>query len=343
MPRLFQPGASHGAGGSLLADNRRPAVWLTAAAVAGMSAVLGLSANFTNSRAALNQHEVAGNSTSQADRDRIRSHLTLPRPEQNASRVIGVAHQSADAPSRQGRGSATVQRAGVPGSAIPSLHPEVVGALQTAAGGQEGDRTLLFALAWRESRFDPRADNPASSARGLMQFTRETWLEAIRDHGATHGLARYASAVVTDRSTGRLSVRHSRTLAELLALRDDPRLSATMAMARLGRERDRLSHALQRPVTDADLYLVHFLGPVGARHFLRHLARAPSHRASDYVGSEAVAANRSAFVSSKGRHLSLREVYTDVQRTLDSQRVVYAVLAERMQSPEGRVQVASAQ
>jgi hypothetical protein len=87
---------------------------------------------------------------------------------------------------------------------------------------------------------------------------------------------------------------------------------------------------------------VHFLGPVGARHFLGHLARAPSHRASDYVGSEAVAANRSVFVSSKGRHLSLREVYTAVQRTLDSQRVVYAALAERMQSPEGRVQVASA-
>jgi hypothetical protein len=340
MPRLLQPGATHGAGWSVLAGYGRSAIWLTAAAVVGISAALGVPANSTNSTPAANKGEVPGRSTPHGDRQRIGSQPAFPGPEQNASRVIGVAHRSA---SRQDGGSATAQGTSVQGGAIPDIRPDVFGALQIAAGPHEADRTLLHALAWRESRFDPSADNPASSARGLMQFTRETWLEAIRDHGAAHGLAQYASAVVTDRATGRVSVRHSRTLAELLALRDDPRLSATMAMARLGRERDRLSHALQRPVTDADLYLVHFLGPVGARTFLRNLARAPSHRASDYVGPEAVAANRSVFVSSKGRHLSLREVYAEVQRTLDSQRVVYAALAKRMQSPEGRVQVASAQ
>jgi hypothetical protein len=225
---------------------------------------------------------------------------------------------------------------------VPSISPEVFTALQTAAGEREADRVLLLALAWRESRFDPKAENPVSSARGLMQFTRDTWLEVIRDHGAAHGLASYAAAVVTDHASGKVSVRDGRLLAEILALRDDPQLSAAMVLARLGREKERLNGNLRRPTTDTDLYLVHFLGPSGARRFLRHLARAPSHRASDYVGREIVAANRSVFITRRGRHLSLREVYAAVRSTLGGQQAVYLTLLKRMERYEDRVELASA-
>jgi hypothetical protein len=207
-------------------------------------------------------------------------------------------------------------------------------ALRSAAGSRQDDRVLLFALAWRESRCDPDARNPASTARGLMQFTRATWLEAVRDHGETHGLASHAAALVTDRETGDITARDRRLLAELLVLRDDPRLSAALAMARLERGRASLARDLRRPVTHADLYMVHFLGPEGARRFLRDLARAPSGRASDAVGAEAVAANRNVFVASDGGHLSLREVYGAVRSTLRSQHAVYARLLERLDGPE---------
>jgi hypothetical protein len=202
---------------------------------------------------------------------------------------------------------------------------------------------LLFALAWRESRCDPDARNPASTARGLMQFTRSTWLETVRDHGAAHGLASHAAALTTDPETGDITARNRRLLAELLVLRDDPRLSAALAMARLESERASLARDLRRSVTHADLYMVHFLGPEGARQFLRELARAPSGRASDAVGPEVVAANRNVFVASDGRHLSLREVYGAVRSTLRSQRTVYARLLERVDGPEAeRYELASA-
>jgi Transglycosylase SLT domain len=216
-------------------------------------------------------------------------------------------------------------------------------ALRTAAAGaRHADLLLLLALAWRESRFDPSARNPASTARGLMQFTRPTWLEAVRDHGEAHGLARHAAALATDPRTGDISARDPRLLDEVLALRDDPRLSAALAAARLEREAAALARVLGRPASDADLYVVHLLGPAGARRFLRALARAPSLRASAVAGADAVAANRAVFLASDGRPLSLREVYAGVRSTLRAQRAAHARLLERMDDAAERVEVASA-
>jgi hypothetical protein len=211
---------------------------------------------------------------------------------------------------------------------LPSIRPHVLVALQSAGGTRQDDHVLLFALAWRESRGDPEAQNPASTARGLMQFTRAAWLEAVRDHGESHGLASYVAALTINRDTGEITVSDPRLLATLLMLRDDARLSAALAMARLEREKANLALDLRRPVTHADLYMVHFLGSDGSRRFLRELARAPSGRASDAVGPDSVAANRNVFVAGDGRHFSLREVYREVRSTLGSQRVVYARLLE---------------
>jgi soluble lytic murein transglycosylase-like protein len=205
-------------------------------------------------------------------------------------------------------------------------------ALQSAGGPRQDDHVLLFALAWRESRCDPQAQNPASTARGLMQFTQAAWLEAVRDHGEHHGMASYAVALTTNHATGEIKARDQRSLAELLILRDDPRLSAALAMARLERQKAHLALVLRRPVTHTDLYIVHFLGADGARRFLRELVRAPSRRASDAVGSDSFTANRNVFVASNGRHYSVQEVYREVRRTLRSQHVVYAKLLEGLSS-----------
>jgi hypothetical protein len=36
-------------------------------------------------------------------------------------------------------------------------------------------RSLAYAIAWRESRYDWRVTNPSSGTAGLYQFARQTW------------------------------------------------------------------------------------------------------------------------------------------------------------------------
>jgi hypothetical protein len=250
-------------------------------------------------------------------------------PRRAAPRVERRAVRTAAPEARRGRRGGTVAP---PAMAAPasrtSVSPEVLRALQAAAAASPSERSLLLALASRESRFMASARNPASSARGLMQFTRSTWLEAVRDHGEAHGLAHYAAALSTDRDTGEISARDGGLLQELLTLRDDPQLSVSLAMARLGDEKAGLARTLKRPVTDADLYLVHFLGPVGARRFLRELARAPSQQATSVVSAEAADANRNVFVTRDGRHRTLRQVHDEVRQSLRRQGAHYAWLLE---------------
>jgi hypothetical protein len=258
---------------------------------------------------------VAPSAAAAGERGRAEASARQARPADRpaeASRSRARAQPTARASTRPARRPAA--RATRQEPVLPRLDPAVLGAVRTASGGREPDGVLLLALAWRESRFDPRADNPASSARGLMQFTRDTWLETIRDHGG---------------ATGAVSVADPRRLAEILALRDDPRLSAVLAMARIERARARLAAMLGRPVGNVDLYLVHFLGQAGAERFLRQLARTPSHRATPHVGPEVVAANRSVFVTRQGRHRSLEEVHAGIRTSLEAQRHAYAAMLRR--------------
>ena len=140
-----------------------------------------------------------------------------------------------------------------------------VSALDGAIRSTGIDATLLTALAWQESRFDPRARNRRSTARGLMQFTEATWLEAVRDHGPQHGLQYEAAVLSTDPASGSITTRQPRTRSRILELRDNPRYAAALAAARINRARIALAQSLGRPVGPADLYLVHLLGPSGAQ------------------------------------------------------------------------------
>jgi hypothetical protein len=188
----------------------------------------------------------------------------------------------------------------------------VLAALQRAEAVTGADAALLFAIARRESGFDAGANSRGSSARGLMQFTSATWLEVVRDYGARHGLARHAAALA---SVPRGSVPANRRLVtEVLRLRADPHLASALAAERLEGRRGALQQTLGREASGTDLYLVHLLGPAGARRFLAELARAPSQPAAAVVGA-AARANRSIFIHD-GRPLSLVEVYRDLARSL---------------------------
>jgi hypothetical protein len=193
------------------------------------------------------------------------------------------------------------------------VNRDVMRAIRVAERKAKADPAILMVIARQESRFDPKARNRHSSARGLLQFTTTTWLTVIRDFGARHGFARYAAAIRTDRD-GRLTVTPHSLRRKILALRDNPELAAIMAAERLAQERGVLEAQLGRPAKPADLYMLHFLGPTGAREFLTELARNPNKPSIDVVGHVAEP-NRSLFVRD-GRVLTVADTYNIIEAAL---------------------------
>jgi soluble lytic murein transglycosylase-like protein len=57
------------------------------------------------------------------------------------------------------------------------------------------DFKYLLATAQVESRLNPNAQAPSSSARGLSQFIEQTWLSTLKEQGGALGYAPYASAI----------------------------------------------------------------------------------------------------------------------------------------------------
>ncbi|WP_408735182.1 transglycosylase SLT domain-containing protein [Muricoccus aerilatus] len=204
----------------------------------------------------------------------------------------------------------------------------VVAALSGAEQVTGVGSSVLHAIAARESQFNPTAKNPLSSARGLMQFTRSTWLEVVRDFGERHGLGGYAAALRTDRA-GNITTRDPRVLTRILQMRDDPQLAAVMASERIGQQRAILERELGRPVKPADLYLVHMLGPQGARRFLAELRRNPAASSTTVVGA-AARPNPGVF-ERHGRSLPLSQVYQEVAELMQPRATLDGRPDERKQ------------
>ena len=74
----------------------------------------------------------------------------------------------------------------------PSPPPEVVVNAVLIAGRSTGiDAALLLTIAWTESRFRAEAKSWTSSAEGILQFTKQTWLENVKTFGRKHGLSHW--------------------------------------------------------------------------------------------------------------------------------------------------------
>ncbi len=198
----------------------------------------------------------------------------------------------------------------------PQVPPAVKNAIQSAARESGLDPDLLAAVAWRESRFDPKARNRSSSAKGLLQFTNATWLQMIRDYGSQYNQARYASAIRKDKS-GSLVVsgRHMRTA--ILRLRSNPLLSAKLAAENMRRERVAIQDRIGRGVTPADLYLLHVLGPTGTIRFLTAASQRPSDPSSAVVDWKVL--RNAGLLARDGRPLTVANTYAAVQTMLDAQ------------------------
>lgn len=191
----------------------------------------------------------------------------------------------------------------LPGSpAAPSAAgANVRGAIAGAAQATGTDFAYLMAQARLESSLDPSARSRTSSASGLYQFTAGTWLRTLEKHGAEHGLG-WASDMIRSGAANDPSAR-----AQLLALRFDPQVAATMAGELAGDNGDYLTGVLGRQPDHAELYLAHFFGAEGAGRFLTALSSDPSQSAAALLPS-AAASNRSTFYDRSGNPRSVSEV-----------------------------------
>lgn len=188
----------------------------------------------------------------------------------------------------------------------PRTAAPIMDAVQHASARTGIDFDYLVDVARVESGFDPSAQAKTSSARGLYQFTRQTWLATLHRHGAEHGLDWAANAIGRDAS-GRFSVTDPMLRDRIMGLRDDPAAAASMAAAFTADNRNYVESRIGRAAEPVDLYLAHFLGSAGAVRFLTALDANPDQPGASMM-PEAAAANRPVFYAPDGSMRSLSEI-----------------------------------
>jgi soluble lytic murein transglycosylase-like protein len=188
----------------------------------------------------------------------------------------------------------------------------IVAAIRLSSIRTGVDFSYLMKLAAAESNFKPNSKSATSSATGIYQFTRDTWLNTLKTHGAKYGLIGDYAANIDHYETvygyQRPIVRDEAIYQHLLALRKNPRVSAIMAAETVRDSERLLVHSFDRKPTQTDLYLTHFLGNDDAITFLQSLEQSPDIEAMELF-PEAANSNRNIFHSRSSAPRTVNEVY----------------------------------
>lgn len=223
----------------------------------------------------------------------------IMKAEQNATYGKSPSVQTAEAARRT--------REGLAGS--PDLPPAYAAASE-ATGGRVS-ATYLAGVARRESNGRADAKNPNSSATGAFQFIDTTWKGMVQNNPEAFGMdaGQVSRLLSTKEGT-----------AEILALRNDPKLSAIAGALYAQQNAAYLERNLGGRATDADLYLAHFLGPAGAVAFLRQMAADSQSqiKATGDFSQDQINANKGVFFKknpdgSYGEAKTFSEVYRGMQ------------------------------
>ncbi len=188
----------------------------------------------------------------------------------------------------------------------PVTRQRVDKAIASAATKTGIDFDYLVNQARVESNFNPSAQAKTSSAAGLYQFTRQTWLSTVKEHGANHNLG-WASQAISKDTNGTYRVTDPALRQTIYDLRFQPEAAASMAAEFASDNQDNLNARLGGNVESVDLYLAHFLGANGATKFLEAYKRNPEISGASILPS-AAAANRSIFYNRNGEARSLHEI-----------------------------------
>ncbi|MES2496787.1 MAG: hypothetical protein V4618_11775 [Pseudomonadota bacterium] len=187
-------------------------------------------------------------------------------------------------------------------------------AISRAAQRVGVDFSYLLNQARSESGLDPNARAQSSSAGGLFQFIDQSWLGAVKMHGAKHGLG-WASDAISRRGDGSWKV-DGAAREQVMALKNDPEASSLMAAEFASDNAEGLQASLGRQPRSADLYFAHFLGLQGATRFLKAADAQPDANAAALFPREA-RANRSIFYDKGGDARSLSQVYALMAKKID--------------------------
>ncbi|HEY1475851.1 MAG TPA: lytic transglycosylase domain-containing protein [Pseudolabrys sp.] len=192
-------------------------------------------------------------------------------------------------------------------SIIANASARVAGAIRDAARSTGASFEYLLTAARMESNLNPAAQATTSSARGLYQFIDQTWLSTLKNAGPAHGYGQYADAITLN-ADGRFEVADPSLRAEIMRLRNDPGVSATMAGAFTQTNAAQLAAAIGRQPSEGELYIAHFLGPDGAAKLINATTSQPQANASQ-IFPQAAAANPGIFVNRSGQPRSVSDVY----------------------------------
>lgn len=194
----------------------------------------------------------------------------------------------------------------------------VTAALKRASAATGSSFELLYNMARRESSLDPAARAKTSSAAGLFQFIEQTWLGAVKNYGARHGLADAAAAIERG-ADGRFTISDPARRQEILDLRFNPDHAAALAGELVQENRAALQKRLGRDVSAAELYAAHFLGAAGAAR----LIEAPSEASAAALLPNAAAANKPVFYQA-GRARTVGEVMASIEKSMGAAGVLPA-------------------
>lgn len=197
-------------------------------------------------------------------------------------------------------------------SIISSAASKITGAIGQAARSTGISFEYLVTTAQIESRLNPKAQAPTSSASGLYQFIDQTWLATLKKAGAALGLGQYADAV-SRTADGRYTVADPDMRAAILRLRHDPAASALMAGAFTRSNEAQLASAIGRQPNEGELYIAHFLGSGGAGRLISAAVDRPQANAARMFPG-AARANRSVFYDRQGHARSVAGVYRELTR-----------------------------
>lgn len=196
--------------------------------------------------------------------------------------------------------------ASIPQQTIIADRTAVVAAIASAANRTGVDFDYLLNQAKIESGLNPTARATTSSATGLFQFTRQTWLATVKSNGAALGYGWAADAIVKDAS-GRYRVPDPALRHAIFDLRSDANAASQMAAAFAIDNAKTIAARTGRTPESVDLYLAHFLGPAGASQFLMAMEDDPDAAAAALFPA-AANANRSIFYDASGQPRSLAQI-----------------------------------
>jgi hypothetical protein len=208
-------------------------------------------------------------------------------------------------------------------AAMYGIDHGVVAAIRLGSIRTGVDFSYLMKLAATESNFEPRIEAATSSATGLYQFTRDTWLKTLKQHGVNYGIiADYATQIEyyeTRSGYQRPMVDDQALYEHLLELRKNPRLASMMAAETVLEHQQQLLDSLGREPTETDLYLAHFLGIDNAITFLQSLQKNP-HRHAVELFPLAASSNYDIFHPSSCEPRTVDEVYALFDQKFSTRR-----------------------